>query len=91
MKRTALLVAAVILLTPLAAFAGGDAAAGEKVFTEKKCAMCHGAKLEKKAIDVSKSEADLVKFLTTDGKHKAKVADEATAKDLVAYLKKLKG
>lgn len=85
MKKTALLLAVVILLAPTAIFAD-DVATGEKVFTEKKCAMCHGAKLEKKPIVVKDTT---VKFLTTDAKHKAKVADEATAKALVAYLKTL--
>jgi cytochrome c551/c552 len=88
MKKTALALGLVTLLSPIAAFAG-DAANGEKIFTEKKCAMCHGAKLEKKAIDVS-DEAKVVKFLTSDAKHKTRVADEAAAKDLAAYLKTLK-
>lgn len=91
MKRTALLVAFVILISPMAVFAADDlVATGAKIFAEKKCAMCHGAKLEKKAIDLTKDEATLVKFLTTDAKHKAKVADEAAAKALIAYLKTLK-
>jgi len=38
----------------------------------------------------AKADADLVKFLTTDAKHKTKVADEATAKAIVTYLKTLK-
>lgn len=87
MKKTALLLALAILLTPMAIYAG-DAATGEKIFTEKKCAMCHGAKLEKKTIDLA-DEAKVVKFLTTDAKHKSKVADGAAAKALYAYLKTL--
>lgn len=87
MKKTALLVAVAVLLVPMAAFAD-DVATGEKIFTEKKCAMCHGAKLEKKPI--TKDEAGIVKFLTEDAKHKAKVADEAAAKALAAYIKSLK-
>ncbi len=91
MKKTALLLVFVFLLSPMAAFAADDlVATGQKIFTEKKCAMCHGANLEKKAIDTSKDEATLVKFLTTNEKHKSKVADEAAAKALVAYLKTLK-
>ena len=86
MKKTAFLLAMVILLAPMAAFAD-DAATGEKIFTEKKCAMCHGAKLEKKAI---KKDGDaIVKFLLENAKHKGKVADEAAAKALAAYIKTL--
>lgn len=85
MKKAALVIVIAILLAPASMFAD-DA----KTVFEAKCKMCHGANLEKKAIDTSKSEADLVKFLTTDVKHKAKVADEAQAKALVAYLKSLK-
>lgn len=87
MKKTALLVAIAVLLTPMALFAD-DVATGEKIFTEKKCGMCHGAKLEKKAIN--KDEAGIVKFLTEDAKHKSKVADAAAAKALAAYIKSLK-
>jgi cytochrome c553 len=84
MKKTALILAT-ILLAP-AAFAN-DA----KTTFEAKCKMCHGADGKKIAkADYSKPEAALVKFLTTDAKHKSKVADEATAKALVAYLKALK-
>jgi mono/diheme cytochrome c family protein len=87
MKKTAVLLAVVILVAPMAAFAD-DVATGEKIFTEKKCSMCHGAKLEKKPIN---KEGDaVVKFLLEDAKHKGKVADEAAAKALAAYLKTLK-
>ncbi|MGN6183457.1 MAG: hypothetical protein ACTHQM_07365 [Thermoanaerobaculia bacterium] len=85
MKKTALVLLFAILITPVSMF-GEDA----KATFEAKCKMCHGANLEKKAIDTSKSEADLVKFLTSDAKHKSKVADEAQAKALVAYIKTLK-
>jgi cytochrome c553 len=85
MKKTAFLLAIVVLLAPISLFAD-DA----KATFEAKCKMCHGADLSKKPIDLSKSEADLVKHLTTDAKHKSKVADEAAAKALVAYLKTLK-
>jgi len=85
MKKTALLLVIAILLVPVSASA--DAA---KTMFEAKCKMCHGASLEKKAIDTTKADADLVKFLTTDTKHKTRVADEATAKALVAYIKSIK-
>ena len=85
MKKTALLLVIPILLLPVAAYAQ-DA----KATFEAKCKMCHGANLEKKAIDTSKSDADLVKFLTTNDKHKTRVADEAAAKALVAYIKSIK-
>jgi len=80
-----------LMLMPVAAFA--DAAAT----FDAKCKACHGADGKKMAkADLTsdaiqaKSEADLVKFLTTDAKHKSKVADEASAKALVSYLKTLK-
>ena len=85
MKKTALLLVIAILLVPVSMFAD-DA----KTMFEAKCKMCHGANLEKKAIDTTKADADLVKFLTTNDKHKNKVADEATAKALVAYIKSIK-
>lgn len=79
-----------LLMMPLAAYA-------DQATFDAKCKACHGAdgkKLAKadltSATIQGKSEADLVKFLTTDAKHKAKVADEAAAKSLVAYLKTLK-
>lgn len=85
MKKTALLLVIAILLVPVSMFAD-DA----KTTFEAKCKMCHGANLEKKAIDTTKAEADLVKFLTNDAKHKSRVADAAAAKALVAYIKSLK-
>ena len=92
MKKTAFLIAIAMLLAPLAAHADDGAA----VF-KAKCQMCHGADGKKMAkADLSgaaiqgKSDADLVKFLTTDAKHKSKVADEASAKAVVAFLRTLK-
>jgi cytochrome c553 len=85
MKKTALLLMIAILLAPVSMFAD-DA----KTTFEAKCKMCHGADLSKKPVDLTKSEDELVKFMTTDAKHKSKVADEAAAKALVAYLKTLK-
>jgi hypothetical protein len=85
MKKTALLIMVAILLAPVSMFAD-DA----KTTFEAKCKMCHGANLEKKAIDTTKSDADLVKFLTTNDKHKARVGDEATAKAIVGYIKSIK-
>lgn len=94
MKKTttvSILILALVIL-PVTAFAE-DAAA---TFGTK-CKACHGADGKKLAkADLTsdaiqaKAEGDLVKFLTTDAKHKTKVADEATAKALVAYLKTLK-
>ena len=88
-KTTAILILALILL-PVAAFA-------DQAAFDAKCKACHGAdgkKLAKadltSAAIQGKPEADLVKFLTTDAKHKSKVADEAAAKALIAYLKTLK-
>jgi cytochrome c553 len=85
MKKTALLLTLAILLMPASMFAD-DA----KATFEAKCKMCHGASLEKKPIDTSKADDVLVKFLMSDAKHKSKVADEAAAKALVAYIKSIK-
>jgi mono/diheme cytochrome c family protein len=92
MKKTAALLILAIALTPLAAFANDGAA----IF-DAKCKACHGADGKKLAkADLTgdsvqaKSDADLVKFLTTDAKHKSKAGDEAAAKALVGYLRTLK-
>lgn len=92
MKNTttiALLTLALILV-PLAASA-------DNALFDAKCKMCHGAdgkKLAKADLSAAaiqgKDDATLVKFLTTDAKHKAKVADEASAKALVTFLRTLK-
>jgi mono/diheme cytochrome c family protein len=85
-----ILILALVLL-PVVASADGAATFGAK------CKACHGADGKKLAkADLTgaaiqgKSEAELVKFLTTDAKHKSKVADEATAKEVIAFLKTLK-
>lgn len=85
MKKTALVLVIAILLVPASMFA--DEA---KTTFDAKCKMCHGANLEKKAIDTSKADAVLVKHLLSDAKHKSKVADEAAAKALVTYIKSIK-
>lgn len=91
MKKTALLIAILMLAAPLAM-----ADAGADTF-KAKCQMCHGpdgAKNPKVNLGgpavQGKSDADLVKFLTNDAKHKSKVTDEATAKALVAFIRTLK-
>jgi cytochrome c6 len=91
MKKTALLLAIVMLAAPLAMAADGAAT------FKAKCQMCHGADGAKMAAHnlsgaavQGKSDADLVKFLTTDSKHKSRVGDEATAKALVAFIRTLK-
>lgn len=87
---TALFLILALVLVPVAAFA-------DSATYDAKCKACHGAdgkKLAKADLTCNaiqaKSEGDLVKFLTTDAKHKSKVADEAAAKVLVAYIKSLK-
>lgn len=93
MKKTTISILIFALaLVPIAAFAD-DAAA---IF-QTKCKACHGengkklAKADLASTTVqTKSDADLVKFLTTDAKHKTKVGDEATAKAIVAFLRTLK-
>jgi cytochrome c553 len=91
LATVSLLVIALALL-PAAAFAQ-DAAATY----DAKCKSCHGAdgkKLAKADLTSdaiqSKPEAELVKYLLNDAKHKTKVADEATAKGLIAFMKTLK-
>lgn len=81
-----------VLVFPLAAWADD----GATVFAAK-CKMCHGAdgkKLAKADLSAAaiqgKSDADLVKFLTTDTKHKTRVADAAAAKAIVTFLRTLK-
>lgn len=80
-----------LLMMPLAAFADG------KATYDAKCKACHGAdgkkspKADLTSAEIQgKSEADLVTYLTTDAKHKSKVADAATAKEVIAFLKTLK-
>jgi len=93
MKKTTIAILTLALLfLPLAASAG-DAAA----LFDAKCKSCHGpdgkklAKADLTADSIqAKPEAELIKFLTTDAKHKSKVADEASAKALVGFLKTLK-
>lgn len=85
MKKTALLLMIAILLAPVSLFAD-DA----KTTFEAKCKVCHGADLSKKPVDLTKSEDVLVNFMTSDAKHKSKVADAAAAKALLAYMKTLK-
>ena len=90
MKKVTVLLILAVFLMPVLAFA-------DSATFDAKCKACHGAdgkKLAKadltSAAIQAKSEADLVKFLTTDAKHKTKVGDEATANAVVAYLKTLK-
>ena len=85
MKKTALVLTVLVLLTPLAAYA----ADGQATYNAK-CKMCHGPDGKKVAkANFSKPEAELVQFITTDKKHKSRVADAATAKAVVAFLKTL--
>jgi mono/diheme cytochrome c family protein len=91
-KTTIAFLLLAVLLVPVTAFAD-DAAA----LFDAKCKSCHGAdgkklaKADLTSADIQgKAEADLVKFLTTDAKHKSKVADEAAAKQLITYFKSLK-
>jgi hypothetical protein len=85
MKKTALILIAMMLLS-VSAFASD----GQATY-DAKCKMCHGPDGTKIAkADLSKADAELVKFVTSDAKHKTKVADEATAKAAIAYMKSLK-
>ena len=90
MKKTALLLAILMLAAPLAM---ADGAATFKA----KCQMCHGpdgAKMAKANLSGAavqgKTDAQLETFLTTNDKHKSKVGDAATAKDLVKFIRTLK-
>ena len=93
MKKTTIAILTLLLLAlPLTASADTAAA-----LFDAKCKACHGAdgkKLAKADLTAdsvqARPEAELLKFLTTDAKHKSKVADAAAAKTLVTYLKTLK-
>ena len=94
MKKTTTVVilALALVLMPIAASAD-DAAA----LFQSKCKSCHGPdgkKLAKadlaSATIQGKDDATLITFLTTDAKHKAKVPDQATAKQIVTFLRTLK-
>lgn len=92
MKKTALLIAIVMLVVPVVASAEDGAA-----LFKAKCQMCHGpdgakmAKANLSGADVQKlSDADLVKFLTTNTAHKPRAGNEANAKALVAFIRTLK-
>jgi mono/diheme cytochrome c family protein len=92
MKKTALLLVIAMLLVPVVSFAEDGAA----IF-KAKCQMCHGpdgAKMAKANLSGAKiqgmSDADFVKFLTTDEKHKPRAGGEANAKALVTFLRTLK-
>jgi mono/diheme cytochrome c family protein len=90
MKKVALLVAVVILLTPLAAFA-------DEALFKGKCVACHGADGKKNpkrdltsAAVQDKPDADLVKFLTTHTIHKSKITSEEQAKSVIKHIRTLK-
>ena len=91
MKKTtiAAIVTLALVLMPVAAMAD-DAAA----LFQTKCKSCHGADGKKLAkadlAATTKDDATLVNFLTTNATHKTKVADAATAKQLVAFIRTLK-
>ncbi|HUP61256.1 MAG TPA: cytochrome c [Thermoanaerobaculia bacterium] len=91
MKKTAILIAIAMLIAPLALAEDGAA------LYKAKCQMCHGpdgAKLAKANLSAAgvqgKSDADLVKFLINDTKHKPRAGDAAKAKALVTFLRTLK-
>lgn len=91
MRKTALLLAIVMLAAPLAMAADGAAT------FKAKCQMCHGAdgaKMAKANLSGAavqgKTDAALVTFLTTNEKHKTRVSDQDTAKALVAFIRTLK-
>lgn len=89
MKKYAIPLLLTMMIVPVAAYA--DGAADYKA----KCQMCHGPDGKKNAkvdltVAAAKPEAELVKFLTTDSKHKSKIADEAAAKEIIKFLKTLK-
>lgn len=89
MKKVALLVAICLMLAPLAAFA-------DEATFKAKCVACHGSDGKKNAkADLTSDKAkkltedEIVKFLTTHGVHKSKVADANVAKSLAKYVKGL--
>ena len=89
MKKTA----TILILVLLAAFTLPAMAEDGAAIFKAKCAACHGAdgaKLAKANLTtMTKSEAEIVTFLTTNDKHKTKV-DEAGAKAVATFVKSLK-
>lgn len=90
MKKTALFVIATLLILPVGAFA-------DEAIYKAKCAACHGPDGKKSAkVDLTsdtvqaKADDELVKFLTTNGVHKSKVASEDDAKSVVKFIRSLK-
>ncbi len=90
MKKIALLLTVCVLLLPLAGYA-------DEALYKAKCVACHGLDGKKNAkFDLTServqglSDNDLVKFLTTNNIHKAKVGNDVDAKSVVNYLRTLK-
>lgn len=98
-------VLSLVLLVPLLAVGGGDAAKGKPVFTSK-CATCHGAAGEGKdaiakmfKVEVrplgskeaqARPDAELRKIITEgNGKMKPVKLSDEEAADVVAYLRTL--
>jgi len=83
----------ILILVLLAAFTLPAMAEDGAAIFKAKCAACHGAdgtKLAKANLTTTtKSEADIVTFLTTNPAHKTKV-DEAGAKAVATFVKSLK-
>lgn len=89
MKKTA-----VILMLTMIALAVPVMADDAAAIFKTKCQACHGpdgAKLAKANLTATtKSEAEIATFLTTNGAHKTKVADETQAKALATFVKSLR-
>ncbi|HVS30815.1 MAG TPA: hypothetical protein VMS98_05110 [Thermoanaerobaculia bacterium] len=90
MKKTALILIACMLAIPMAGFA-------DEALYKAKCLACHGAdgkKSAKKDISSdavqSKSDEDLVKYVTTHPVHKTKITSPEQAQSVVKFLRTLK-
>jgi mono/diheme cytochrome c family protein len=90
MKKTALITIVCLLLVPMAGFA-------DEALYKAKCVACHGVDGKKSAkVDLTsavvqdKTDEVLVKFLTSNAIHKAKVATPEQAKSVVTYVRSLK-
>ncbi|HUP49682.1 MAG TPA: c-type cytochrome [Thermoanaerobaculia bacterium] len=90
MKKIAIITAACLLLVPLAAFA-------DEALYKAKCVSCHGADGKKSPkVDLTspavqeKTDAELVKYLTTHAVHKSRVATKDAAQSIVKFIRTLK-
>lgn len=90
MRKTALIMIVCLLAAPMASFA-------DEALYKGKCVACHGADGKKNAKKdltsdavQSKSDDQIVKFVTTHPVHKTKVTSPEQAQTVVKFLRTLK-